>query len=139
MILRKRVLPYLLITVFVLVGVFSISSTSAFAMNSKGDASIAFHTDANTYTKTATTIDVYGICNSKGVSVELYRKGNNKAIKINDVYKGFNYNKVTGGFSYKTSFSLKGLPAGQYDVCVYGSWGWKDYRAELQHYLTVQR
>lgn len=136
---RKRVLPFLLATVFVMVGVFSISSIEAFAMNSKGDANIAFHTDANTYSKNATTIDVYGICNSKGVSVELYRKGNNKAIKINDVNSGYNYNKITGGFNYKTSFSLKGLPAGQYDVCVYGSWSWKDYRAELQHYLTVQR
>ncbi|MBC1777405.1 hypothetical protein [Listeria booriae] len=136
---RKKVLPYLLTAVLVMVGVFSISSTEAFAMNSKGSSQIAFHTDANTYSKNATTIDVYGLCNSDGVSVELYRKGNNKAVKINDVYKGFTYNSKLRTYQYKTSFALKGLPAGQYDVCVYGSWGSNWYRAELQHYLTVQR
>lgn len=128
---RKRVLPFLLIVGFVFAGVLGVSSTEAFAMASKGSSEIAFHTDANTYTKTATTIDVYGISNSSnGVSVELYKKGNNNAVKIISVdRKG----------SYKVSFPLKGLSAGQYDVCVYGSWSWKDYRAELQHYLTVQR
>ncbi|MBC1803696.1 hypothetical protein [Listeria booriae] len=137
--LSKRALPCLLIVAFILVGVFSLPNTKAFAMSSKGSPEIAFHTDSNTYTKTATTIDVYGICNSNGVSVELYKKGNNNAIRIIDVYKGMTYNKSLGAFTYKASIPLKGLSAGQYDVCVYGYWSWKDYRAELQHYLTIQR
>ncbi|MBC1456496.1 hypothetical protein HB850_01930 [Listeria newyorkensis] len=116
---------------FVFAGVLGVSSTEAFAMASKGSSLVAFHTDANTYSKNATTIDVIGVSpNSNPISVELYKKGDSKFYKCINVYKRG---------SYKVSFSLKGLKAGQYDVWVNGSWGSNWYRAELQHYLTVQR
>ncbi|MBC6300088.1 hypothetical protein [Listeria booriae] len=126
---KKKVLPFLLIVGLVFSGVLGISSTKAFAMDSKGSSKVAFHTDANTYSKNATTIVVYGL-NPNVTSVELYKKGNNKAVKILSVYDVQNY---------KVSFSLKGLSAGQYDVCVYSSWASARYAAELKHYLTVQR
>ncbi|MBC1799705.1 hypothetical protein [Listeria booriae] len=129
--LRKRVLPYLLITAIVLVGMFSFSSTKAFAMDSKGSSQVAFHTDANTYSKYATTIDVIGTNNhSDAISIELYKKGDSKFYKRIDYYKSG---------SYRVSFSLKGLKAGQYDVWVNGGWADRYYHAELKHYITVQR
>ncbi|WP_036081639.1 hypothetical protein [Listeria cornellensis] len=128
---RKRVLPFLLIVGLVFAGVLGVSSTKAFAMNSKGSSQVAFHTDANTYSKNATTIDVIGVSpNSNAISVELYKKGDSKFYKSINVYKRG---------PYRVSFSLKGLKAGQYDVWVNGGWGSVPYRAVLQHYLTVQR
>ncbi|AQY51156.1 hypothetical protein [Paenilisteria weihenstephanensis] len=128
---RKRVLPFLLIIGFVFAGVLGVSSTKAFAMNSKGSSQVAFHTDANTYSKNATTIDVIGRNDhSEAISIELYKKGDSKFYKRIDLYKSG---------AYKVSFSLKGLKAGQYDVWVNGGWADRSYRAVLQHYLTVQR
>ncbi|WP_430534314.1 hypothetical protein [Listeria rocourtiae] len=127
---RKRILPFLLIVGLVFAGVLGVSSTEAFAMASKGASKIAFHTDANNYSKTATTIDVIGKNPFDAVVVELYKKGDPKFYKRIDVYKAG---------TYKVSFSLKGLKAGQYDVHVNSDWSYLAFHAELTHYLNVQR
>ncbi|MEB6547498.1 hypothetical protein MXL46_00065 [Heyndrickxia sporothermodurans] len=106
-------------------------STNAFAMGYKGDPQVAFHTDADVYSKSATTIDVIGKSpNSEGVTIELLKKGDSKFYKRIDL-------DVVG--NYKASFSLKGLTSGKYDVHVLGGWGSTYWKAELTHYLTVNR
>ncbi|MBC6315321.1 hypothetical protein HCJ54_06645 [Listeria grandensis] len=115
---------------FVFAGVLGVSSTKAFAMGSKGSSNIAFHTDANNYSKSATTIDVTGNSPYGAVVVELYKKGDSKFYKRIDVNKRG---------TYKVSFSLKGLKSGQYDVHVNTDWSYLAFHAELTNYLNVQR
>ncbi|MBC1209315.1 hypothetical protein HB815_00105 [Listeria booriae] len=129
--LSKRALSCLLIVTFILVGVFSLSSTEAFAMGSKGSSNLKFQTDANNYSKNATSIVVTGFSpNSNGVLVMLYKKGNNTPIKQIET---FNYG------NYKVSFLLKGLSAGKYDIHVDTYWGPQRYHSELTNYLNVAR
>lgn len=119
---------------FATIGIaFCIATPQAFAMSSKGNAKVAFHTDANTYSKKATTIVVTGKCITSPISgtvVELYKKGNPNSIKRIDIWKGS---------TYTVSFKLKGLSSGLYDVKVASGWADRDYRAELKHYLKVTR
>ncbi|MBC1777404.1 hypothetical protein HCC18_03485 [Listeria booriae] len=120
----------MLIITFLFTCILGSSSTKAFAMSSKGSSKIAFHTDANNYSKSATTIDVTGTNPFDALVVELYKKGDSKFYKRIDVYK---YG------TYKVSFSLKGLKSGQYDVHVNSSWSYLSFHAELTNYLNVQR
>ncbi|WP_246369214.1 hypothetical protein [Listeria rustica] len=128
---RKKFLPFLLIVGLVFAGVLGVSSTEAFAMGSKGSSNLKFQTDANNYSKNATSIVVTGVSpTSNGVLVMLYKKGNNTPIKQIETFKYGNY---------KVSFSLKGLSAGKYDVHVDTYWGPQRYHSELTNYLNVQR
>ncbi|MBC1501799.1 hypothetical protein HB943_14450 [Listeria weihenstephanensis] len=116
---------------FVFAGVLGVSTTKAFAMGSKGSSNLKFQTDANNYSKNATSIVVTGVSpNSNGVLVMLYKKGNNTPVKEVETFTRGNY---------RISFSLKGLSAGKYDVHVDTYWGAISYRSELTNYLNVQR
>ncbi|EFI83679.1 hypothetical protein [Listeria grayi] len=127
---RKRKLLYT--GGFLLILILSLVTfvPSAYAMESKGSSRVAFHTDANTYSKKATTIVVRGKATGAGVQVSLMKKGSNKILK---------YISVQNKETYKVSFSLKGLKSGKYDIIVNGEWGYGSFHAELKHYLTVIR
>lgn len=127
---RKRKLLYT--GGFLLILILSLVTfvPSAYAMDSKGTSVIAFHTDANTYSKNATTIDVIGNSKYGGVTISLYKKGDKNFYKRIDVNRNG---------KYKVSFSLKGLKSGLYDVHVNAEWGYKSFHAELKHYIKVTR
>lgn len=106
-------------------------TSDAFAMGSKG--SISFSTDANNYSRSATSIDVSGQAPPGGCVLELVRKGGSVVKRI-DVDAGIN------GKWFNVSFSLSGVPAGQYDVVANGDWGSsRHYHGELTNYLNVSR
>ena len=112
-------------------GIFS-NSSEALAMTSKG--AIKFQTDANTYSKHATSIVVTGTMSNHelnwGVTVFLENK-KGKLVKVIDV-NGHNIR------SFKVSFLTKNIPAGKYDVQVALTWGTQTHIGELKHYITVQ-
>ncbi|AGF28789.1 hypothetical protein WYY_16442 [Bacillus velezensis M27] len=106
--------------------------SEALAMDSKG--TIKFKTDANTYTKRATSIVVTGTLAKdldNGFSVIiLNNKG--KVIARKDILHSI------GSRNFRVSFSTKNLPAGKYDVQVGQDWGGRYWSGELKHYITVQ-
>lgn len=124
----------LVMTLFTaLLGVIIFAGGSeAFAMDSKG--TIKFKTDANTYTKRATSIVVTGTLArdlDNGFSVIiLNNKG--KVIARKDILHSI------GSRNFRVSFSTKNLPAGKYDVQVGQEWGGRYWSGELKHYITVQ-
>ncbi|KEK22510.1 hypothetical protein [Bacillus gaemokensis] len=106
-------------------------TSDAFAMGSKG--SISFSTDANTYSRNATSIDVSGQAPPGGCVLELVSKGGDVVKRI-DVDAGIN------GKWFNESFYLNGVSAGQYDVVANGAWGSeRTYHGELTAYITVNR
>ncbi len=134
---RKFKLKKIVMTLFTVAlltfGVFS-NSSEALAMTSKG--AIKFQTDANTYSKHATSIVVTGTVSTRyaevnrGVNVLLVNK---KRDVVKDIYvNGRNIR------SFKVSFLTKNIPAGKYDVVVALTWGNQTHRGELKHYITVQ-
>ncbi|MEK5503668.1 hypothetical protein [Bacillus sp. FSL M8-0168] len=128
----KKIAMPLFTAALLLVACFA-GNSEAFAMNSKG--AIKFKTDANTYSKHATSIVVTGTLredNDNGYVVYLYKKGRTTPVKMIDV------DHKIGTRNFKAVFSTKNIPAGKYDVIVAQSWGYKDWHGELQHYITVQ-
>ncbi|CCG49330.1 hypothetical protein BANAU_1309 [Bacillus velezensis YAU B9601-Y2] len=133
---RKFKLKKIVMTLFTVAlltfGIFS-NSSEALAMTSKG--AIKFQTDANTYSKHATSIVVTGTVPAKyevnwGVNVLLVNK---KRDVVKDIYvNGRNIR------SFKVSFLTKNIPAGKYDVVVALTWGNQTHRGELKHYITVK-
>lgn len=132
---RKFKLKKIVMTLFTVAlltfGVFS-NSSEAFAMTSKG--AIKFQTDANTYSKHATSIVVTGTMSNhelnEGVVVDLLNKKGD-SVKYT-IVNGRNIR------SFKVSFSTKNIPAGKYDVMVATTWGNQTHRGVLKHYITVQ-
>ncbi|UUI54158.1 hypothetical protein [Bacillus velezensis] len=128
----KKIVMTLFTVALLTFGIFS-NSSEALAMTSKG--AIKFQTDANTYSKHATSIVVTGTVPSKyevnwGVNVLLVNK---KRDVVKDIYvNGRNIR------SFKVSFLTKNIPAGKYDVVVALTWGNQTHRGELKHYITVQ-
>ncbi|ASF28602.1 MULTISPECIES: hypothetical protein [Bacillus amyloliquefaciens group] len=128
----KKIVMTLLTAALLTLGIFS-NSSEAFAMTSKG--AFKFQTDANTYSKHATSIVVTGTVPSKyevnwGLRVLLVNKKGD-VVKDIDV-DGRNIR------SFKVSFLTKNIPAGKYDVVVALTWGTQTHRGELKHYITVQ-
>ncbi|MED1129971.1 hypothetical protein QNH18_19850 [Bacillus paralicheniformis] len=119
-----------LFTTTLLVFVFFTGSSDAFAMTSKG--AIKFQTDANTYSKRATSIVVTGTLDrlNNGAGVYLVNKAG-KTVKYASV-------DCCNKRSFRVSFSTKSIPAGKYDVIVTTNWGTRNYIGELKHYITVQ-
>ncbi|AGF27990.1 hypothetical protein WYY_12715 [Bacillus velezensis M27] len=127
----KKIVMTLFTVALLTFGIFS-NSSEALAMTSKG--AIKFQTDANTYSKHATSIVVTGTMSNHelnwGVTVFLENK-KGKLVKVIDV-NGHNIR------SFKVSFLTKNIPAGKYDVQVASTWGTRTYIGELKHYITVQ-
>ncbi|WP_414596489.1 hypothetical protein [Bacillus swezeyi] len=108
---------------------FSVS-TEAFAMPSKG--AVKFRTDANTYTKSATSIVVTGRSPVTGtmIAVRLLNKKGNVLI-YRDVH-------LTRGKShFRVSFPTKKLKPGKYDVWVDAVKG-KRWHGELKRYIVIK-
>ncbi len=132
---RKFKLKKIVMTLFTVAlltfGIFS-NSSEALAMTSKG--AIKFQTDANTYSKHATSIVVTGTMSNhelnEGVVVDLLNKKGDSVKYI--VVDGRNIR------SFKVSFLTKNIPAGKYDVMVATTWGNQTHRGVLKHYITVQ-
>ncbi|ASB91245.1 hypothetical protein OZL92_15635 [Bacillus sonorensis] len=128
----KKIVMMLFTAVLLAVACFA-GSSEAFAMTSKG--AIQFKTDANTYSKHATSIVVTGTLArdlDNGYTVFLYKKGKTAPVKMIDV------DHSIGTRSFRAVFSTKNIPAGKYDVIVAQSWAWKNWHGELKHYITVQ-
>ncbi|PAD65827.1 hypothetical protein CHH79_02290 [Bacillus siamensis] len=127
----KKIVMTLFTAALLTFGIFS-NSSEALAMTSKG--AIKFQTDANTYSKHATSIVVTGTMSNHelnwGVTVFLENK-KGKLIKVIDVDR----HNIR---SFKVSFLTKNIPAGKYDVQVASTWGTQTYIGELKHYITVQ-
>ncbi|MBY8912419.1 hypothetical protein KY305_06540 [Bacillus sp. YC2] len=128
----KKIVMTLFTVALLTFGIFS-NSSEALAMTSKG--AIKFQTDANTYSKHATSIVVTGTVPTKyevnwGVRVLLVNKKG-------DVVKDIDVNGRNIR-SFKVSFLTKNIPAGKYDVVVALTWGNQTHRGELKHYITVQ-
>ncbi|AGN38219.1 hypothetical protein OIO07_02350 [Bacillus paralicheniformis] len=126
--MKKNVMT--LFTTTLLVFVFFAGSSEAFAMTSKG--AINFQTDANTYSKRATSIVVTGTLDrlNNGAGVFLVNKAG-KTVK-------YTFTGCCNKRSFRVSFSTKNIPAGKYDVIVSTDWGTRNYIGELKHYITVQ-
>ncbi|KEK21659.1 hypothetical protein [Bacillus gaemokensis] len=105
-------------------------TSDAFAMGSKGSGNMGFSTDANVYSRNATSIDVSGWTSAGNVAIELVTQGGN-VVAREDRYFG-----VDGG-SFNVSFPTRGLSTGLYDVHVNGGWGANYYHRELTSYLKV--
>ncbi|MGG3437235.1 hypothetical protein ABER96_09985 [Bacillus subtilis] len=129
----KKIVMTLFIAALLTLGIFS-NSSEALAMTSKG--AIKFQTDANTYSKHATSIVVTGTMSGRhaelnnGVAVSLINK-KGKLVKFIDVDR-------RNIRSFRVSFSTKNIPAGKYDVQVATTWGHQTFIGELKHYITVQ-
>ncbi|WP_459499449.1 hypothetical protein [Bacillus sp. C1] len=100
-------------------------TSDAFAMGSKGQ--INFRTDANVYSKSATSIDVTGYVPYPNSVVELYGKDNGEYERI-ELYRA-------GNFS--VHFNTRGLKSGLYDVKVASDTGGVHLTGELTNYLRV--
>ncbi|MCY7789452.1 hypothetical protein [Bacillus haynesii] len=129
----KKIVTTLFTATF-LAFLFFAGSSEAFAMTSKG--MIKFQTDANTYSKRATSIVVTGTMpqpkfqlNNGCIVALINKKG--KMVKYIDVDK-------PNIRSFRVSFSTKNIPAGKYDVTVTTTWGNQTHRSVLKHYITVQ-
>ncbi|MEJ3733700.1 hypothetical protein ABEV95_17150 [Bacillus velezensis] len=128
----KKIVMTLFTVALLTFGIFS-NSSEALAMTSKG--AIKFQTDANTYSKHATSIVVTGTVPSKyevnwGVTVFLEnKKGDIVKYIVVDRHNVRNF---------KVSFLTKNIPAGKYDVQVALTWGTQTHIGELKHYITVQ-
>ncbi|MCY7843879.1 hypothetical protein MOB49_08630 [Bacillus haynesii] len=123
-----------LFTTTLLMFVFFAGSSEAFAMTSKG--AINFQTDANTYSKRATSIVVTGTMPKK------YSKLNNGVTVFLVNKKGETVKSIASDRgnirSFRVSFSTRNIPAGKYDVHVATTWGTRTLVGELKHYITVQ-
>ncbi|MBJ7572883.1 hypothetical protein O0R52_03260 [Bacillus halotolerans] len=121
-----------LFTVALLGVVIFAGGSEALAMDSKG--TIKFKTDANTYTKRATSIVVTGTLArdlDNGFAVIL-SNNKGKVITRKDFWHSI------GSRNFRVSFSTRNLPAGKYDVHVAQDWGGRYWSGELKHYITVQ-
>ncbi|MCY8989383.1 hypothetical protein [Bacillus atrophaeus] len=129
----KKIVMTLFTAALLTFGIFS-NSSEALAMTSKG--AIKFQTDANTYSKHATSIVVTGTMPKRyselnnGVTVSLLNK-KGKLVKFIDVDR-------RNIRSFRVSFSTKNIPAGKYDVLVATTWGHQTSSGVLKHYITVQ-
>ncbi|WP_277714646.1 hypothetical protein [Bacillus atrophaeus] len=129
----KKIVMTLFTAALLTFGIFS-NSSEALAMTSKG--AIKFQTDANTYSKHATSIVVTGTMPKRlselnnGVTVSLINK-KGKLVKFIDVDR-------RNIRSFRVSFSTKNIPAGKYDVLVATTWGHQTFSGVLKHYITVQ-
>ncbi|MDA7025420.1 hypothetical protein PJ311_02195 [Bacillus sp. CLL-7-23] len=121
-----------LLTAVLLVSAFFIGSSEASAMTSKGTKYVNFHTDADTYSKHATSIVVTGTMKTpnKGCLVLLINKKG-------DIVKYIQH-YIRNTRSFRVSFLTKDLPAGKYDVVVQAPLGPNTFKRELKHYITVQ-
>ncbi|TXR64167.1 hypothetical protein DM800_15880 [Bacillus sp. AY18-3] len=108
-------------------------TSDAFAMGSKGHSNLTLSTDANNYTRAATSIDVKVSTSAGNIAVELYKKGNNNPVARRDAYFGIN------GGSTTVYFPTSGLTSGQYDVVASGGWGSSYWHRELTSYINVSR
>ncbi|MEC1259711.1 hypothetical protein P9D34_04455 [Bacillus swezeyi] len=118
-----------IIAAIFIVPLFS-ASTEAFAMPSKG--AVKFRTDANTYTKSATSIVVTGRSPVTGtmIAVRLLNKKGNVMI-YRDVHL------TRGKPHFRVSFPTKKLKPGKYDVWVDAVRG-KRWHGELKYYIVIK-
>lgn len=119
-----------LLTTCILTSGILFGASDAFAIGSKGNSNMGFSTDANVYSKRATSIDVSGWTSAGNVAIELVKKGG-KVVDRRDVYFG-----RTGG-RFNVSFPTRNLETGLYDIHVSGGWGAHYYHRELTNYLKV--
>ncbi|MDA1476656.1 hypothetical protein [Bacillus changyiensis] len=123
-----------LLTAVLLVSAFFIGSSEASAMTSKGR--IHFETDANTYTKRATSIVVRGTLEHRTSSIftdaTVYLR-----TQYGHIVRRININ-AGKSYKFKVSFSTKNLSPGKYDVEVWQRSGVQVIHGELNHYITVQ-
>ncbi|MCY7799594.1 MULTISPECIES: hypothetical protein [Bacillus] len=119
-----------LVLAVILIGQFFFDSTEAFAMPSKG--AVKFRTDANTYTKSATSIVVTGKSPVTGTMIAV-RLINKKGTVL--IYRDVHLTR--GKPHFRVSFPTKKLKPGKYDVWVDAVKG-KKWHGELKRYIVIK-